>query len=114
MKFALAILLLAGVVGIGVFGFMGMDHKDGFHMGCTAQTGGIDCANQLKTFSLAVFATIAFVLCISFGATIRRSILAFRCAFFAKSSEFFKSFFFPIQQELMHWLAFHKNSPALL
>lgn len=135
MKFGFAILLLIGVLSIGVFGFMGMNHKDGHHMGCIAViTNGIDCANQSSIFNIALYHMSAFkafsfgilgqsaavalwaitiFVFILFGAVARKCILKLYFAVFGRSSDFFGTFFFPIQQKLARWLSLHTNSPAI-
>lgn len=111
MKSAFAIVALLAVIGIGAFGFLGMIHMGGNHTLCAA---------QLKTFSLAVlqssdmhtFLFSMLALCVAFFFAIRKNMPALQPALFARSSGFFKFLFFPIQQELARWLAFHTNSPA--
>ena len=122
MKSAFAVLVLASLIGVSVFGFVTMNHESGQgHEGCIAATArGGDCPiinNELgllffhldtfKGFSLGiVLAALAFILPLWFAKDFIYVFSEFRIGVVPAPSAF-SSF-----RDFTHWLALHENSPA--
>lgn len=137
MKIALTTCLIAGFVGIAVFGIFVMNHNSGHSLnGCIAATANrTDCPKEGNPFSFLVFhlnvfrsfSTAAFgenlvrmlLLLIGAALTIAVGAIASISAATAFAADyhrrrFLESYSFPFQRELAHWLALHENSPAAL
>ena len=136
MKSIGIVLLIAGFVGIAVFGFLAINHGNGHeHAGCIATTAkGIDCplgANTIlfaifhldiiKSFSTAIFnydysgslILLAFIIFLVGWITrfkIGFDLPALAAIQYRHCSK--ETYFFPLRQNLTGWLALHENSPA--
>ena len=136
MKSIGIVLLIAGFVGIAVFGFLAINHGNGHeHAGCIATTAkGIDCplgANTIlfaifhldiiKSFSTAIFnydysgSLILLAFIIFLVGWITRFKIGFNLPRLAIVQYCYRSretYFFSLRQNLTGWLALHENSPA--
>jgi len=126
MKY-LTITLILSFISIAVFGVFGMNHGAGH--GCIAATLAGGACPETNTASFLAFHLGAFK---SFGtATIVLSALAFLILLFSAFGNVFvicagQTAFkkrnpgiksdtnFASQRQLVHWLAFHENSPSLI
>lgn len=137
MKVALIIFLTFSLVGIAVFGFLGMSHSGGenHQNGCIAAiSDGIDCpqtagvlntvdfhVGAFKNFSNAVFGEsflitllllALFLFVIELGSLFGNFLVFPELNRILQRSHLYKSFSPPFKIQFTHWLALHENSPA--
>ncbi|OHB22846.1 MAG: hypothetical protein A2939_03500 [Parcubacteria group bacterium RIFCSPLOWO2_01_FULL_48_18] len=138
MKSAFATLVIGAFLAVTIFGVFAMNHGSGHsHNGCIAAiVQGVDCPkednalssiafhiNAFRGFSTATFndnLASALLLFIALALTIVIGVIASVhpaqpiCAANCHRGRFLKLYSFPLQQELVHWLTLHENSPSLV
>ena len=133
MKSFLLILLLAGFLGVAVFGGFNLGHVSDHESGCiAAQAQGMDCPKKMdlinfaafhlesfKTFFLAsskeILSALLLLLLFIAGAVIGRTLASLAPPHLRLTSFRFRyrTFFVPSRElEFVRWLALHENSPS--
>lgn len=128
MRFAVAHIIILGILGVAVFGFFAMNHDDCIAVfsraaDCPVGANGIAFLNfhadALKGFLTAVVRDFSSALTLGMLAAVA---VLFLRGFFSDAARiaplFYRARFqliiaLPSQNRLARWLALHENSPAI-